>query len=112
MTRLTGASYYLVMVGTKRGLESQDPRLALSGQLLAAAHLNWEHNQNPVQELFGCYTIVDIWRFVRAAVQDIESNAPVLTLELSREYVQKFEAETILKLLKQIVAGYVRREPG
>jgi hypothetical protein len=103
---MTDTAYYLMVVEAKRGLESQDPRLQLLGQLLAAARLNWERNQNPVQEVFGCYTIIDTWKFLRAVVQDLDSDAPTLLLEPSREYVQKFEAELILKLLKRIVTTY------
>ncbi|NJN68815.1 MAG: hypothetical protein HC884_20000 [Chloroflexaceae bacterium] len=102
---MADAPYYLIVVEAKRGLESQDPRFQLCGQLLAAARLNWECDQQPVQEIFGCYTIIDTWKFLRATVQDIETDAPHLLIEPSREYTQKTEAETILKILKRIVAG-------
>jgi hypothetical protein len=104
--------YYLIVlivVEAKRGLESLeslDPRFQLCGQILAAARLNWERDQQPVQEIFGCYTIIDTWKFLRATVQDIETDAPYLLLEPSREYTQKTEAETILKILKRIVAKH------
>jgi len=49
---------------------------------------------------------VKTWKFLRATVQDIETDAPHLLLELSREYPQKTEAETILKILKRIVAKH------
>lgn len=39
-------------------------------------------------------------------MQDIETDAPHLLLEPSREYPQKTEAETILKILKRIVAKH------
>lgn len=104
---VTEPSYHLIVVEAKRGLESQDPRLHLMGQLLAAARLNWLHNGQPVQELFGCYTIYDTWKFLRAVVQGGEGDAPTLTLEPSPEYVEKLEAETILRLLKHIVATYI-----
>ncbi|NJN66311.1 MAG: hypothetical protein HC884_06150 [Chloroflexaceae bacterium] len=104
ITSLVESSYYLVVVEAKRGLESPDPRPQLCGQILAAARLNWERDQHPVQELYGCYTIRDGWNFVRAEVHRIDSDAPAMTIEFSREYVQKLEAETILKILKRIVA--------
>lgn len=103
---VTETAYYLIVVEAKRGLESQDPRLQLLGQLLAAARLNWERDQNPVQTVFGCYTIIDTWKFVRAIVGDLDSESPTMTLEPSREYVQKVEAETILKILKRIITTY------
>jgi hypothetical protein len=40
---------------------------------------------------------------VRAIVGDLDSESPTMTLEPSREYVQKVEAETILRILKRIV---------
>ncbi len=95
---------YLVVVEAKRGLESADPRPQLYGQMLATAYLNWEHNQQPVQELFGCYTISDTWTFARAEVKDIDTDAPTMTVEFSREYSQRIEGETIVKILKHIVA--------
>lgn len=106
MMSMTETAYYLLVVEAKRGLESQDPRLQLLGQLLAAARLNWERDRNPVQELFGCYTISDTWKFLRAVITHLDSDLPTMTLEPSREYVQKLEAETILKILKHIVTTY------
>lgn len=95
---------YLLVIEAKWGLSSPDPRPQLYGQLLAAARLNWQHTPRPVINLFGCYTIVDNWTFVYATVQQIDSDSPSLTIELSREYTQKTEAATILMILKQIVA--------
>jgi hypothetical protein len=106
ITNIAGTTYYLLIVEAKRGLESQDPRLALYGQLLAAARLNWESTRQDTQALYGCYTIVDTWKFFRAVVQDIDSENPTMLLEASREYGQKTEAEAILKLLKHIVASF------
>ncbi|NJM85310.1 MAG: hypothetical protein HC839_03775, partial [Leptolyngbyaceae cyanobacterium RM2_2_21] len=50
-----------------------------------------------------CYTVADVWTFVRAEVANMESDRPLLRLEPSREYSEKLEAEIILKILKQIV---------
>jgi len=102
---------YLVVIETKRGVESQDPVPQLYGQLLAAAHINWEHEKNTCQTVFGCYTIADSWTFVRAEVTDIETDLPTLQVEYSREYTEKIEAETILKILKLIVAKYLHQPP-
>jgi hypothetical protein len=96
------APYFLVLEA-KRSLESQNPRYQLYGQILAAAWLNWEQDQQPVQEIFGCYTISDIWTLLRAEVEGFESETPTLRLETSREYVQRAEMETLLKILKAIV---------
>jgi hypothetical protein len=89
-------------------VESQDPVPQLYGQLLAAAHINWEQEKKRCQEVFGCYTIADSWTFLRAEVTDIETDLPTLRVEYSREYTEKTEAETILKILKFIVAKYLQ----
>jgi hypothetical protein len=44
------------------------------------------------------------WEDTRAEVSQIESDRPVLSIECSREYNERLEAATILKLFKQIVA--------
>lgn len=100
-------SPYLVVIEAKKGIEAENPVFQLYGQLLAAAYQNWQQNQAPQQELYGCYTIGDTWKFLRAEVSDIETNRPTLTVEFSREYVEKLEAELIFKLLKQIVTQYL-----
>ena len=57
-----------------------------------------------MQEVFGCYAIADSWTLVRAEVSEIESDRPTLKMESSQEYSEKSDAETILKVLKSIVA--------
>jgi len=94
---------YMVIVEAKRGLEGKNPQAQLYGQLLAAAHLNWEDNGKNTQEMFGCYTIADIWTFVRAEISEIDSDCPVAIFEHSREYDEGTEIERILRILKSIV---------
>ena len=94
---------FFVVVETKRGVENQNPLFQLYGQLLAAAWLNWETEKLPLPEVFGCYTIADVWTFVRAEVEGIEQDMPTLRVEYSQEYGEKCEAETILKILKKII---------
>jgi len=103
-------SPYLVVIEAKRGVEGQNPVVQLYGQVLAAVHLNWENDGRSQQEMFGCYTIADSWTFVRAEVTEIESERPTLWVEYSREYTEKTEADTILKILKGIVAKYVSKD--
>ncbi len=98
---------YLVMIETKRGVEAQNPIFQLYGELLAAAWMNWKHNQRDTQEVFGCYTIADSWTFLRAEVSQIQSDRPVLSIECTREYNERLETVTILKLLKHIVARQI-----
>jgi hypothetical protein len=94
---------YLVVVEAKKGIDAENPVYQLYSQLLAAAHLNWELDGGDRQEIFGCYTIGDTWKFVRAEVSNMEAERPTLRTEYSREYVEKLEAEIILKILKGIV---------
>lgn len=96
---------YVVIVEAKRSIEAQDPRFPLYGYMLAAVYLNWQHDQQPTQHLYGCYTIGDIWTFIHTMIEDINTDMPHMTIESSREYVQRLEMETILRLLKQIVVA-------
>jgi hypothetical protein len=98
---------YLVMIETKRGVEAQNPIFQLYGELLAAAWMNWKQNKAEVQQVFGCYTIADSWTFLRAEVSQIETDRPHLSIECSREYNERLETATILKLLKQIVGQQI-----
>lgn len=98
---------YLVIVETKKGVEGQNPVFQLYGQLLAAAHLNWEQDHKSTQEIFGCYTIADVWTFVRAEVEGLDTDLPTLRIEFSREYTEKIEAFTIFKILKNIISKYL-----
>ena len=68
--------------------------------------MNGQQNHETVQEIFGCYTICDTWTFAHGSVQAFEADQPVMTIEFSREYVEKIEAETILQILKFIVAKH------
>lgn len=95
---------YLVVVEAKRGIEAQNPQYQLYGEMLAAARMNWALDGQDTQIIFGCYTVADVWTFVRGQVLDIESNHPSLYLESSQEYSGKLETETVVKILQQIVA--------
>jgi hypothetical protein len=98
---------FLIVVEAKRGLEAVNLVYQLYGQLLAAAHLNWENNSNDPQEIFGCYTVADIWTFIRAEVAGMTADRTTLRIEFSREYPEQVEAATIVKILKGIVARYL-----
>lgn len=92
---------YLIVAEAKRGLEAQNPQFQLYGEMLAAAWLNHQENGGAEQEIFGCYTIGDNWTFVRGRVTGF-NETPAMTLETSREYTEKLEAETIFQILKSI----------
>jgi hypothetical protein len=95
---------FLVILEAKRGIEGSDPIPQLYGEMLAAAQLNWQINPDTeTQKIFGCYTIADTWTFLQGEVRSIDSDRPILSIEYSREYTQKYDANTILKLIKSIV---------
>lgn len=98
---------YLVVLEAKRGLENTNPQPQVYGQLLATLRLNSEEN-NQIKQMFGCYVIAGSWTFVRAEITQIDSDYPMLKLEHSREYNELLEAATILKILKSIVAHYLK----
>ncbi len=103
-------SPYLVVVEAKRGLEAQNPQFQLYGSLLAAAWLNQQKTPAAQQEIYGCYTIADSWTFVRAIVSGFTAEKPSLTVQFSREYAERLEAEAILRILKYIVQQALARE--
>ena len=100
-------SPYLIVVEAKRGLEAENPVYQLYIQPLAATWLNWQQDQSDPQIMFGSYTIADSWKLMRAEVQSFESDRPKLTLQTSREFSEKLEAETLLKILRKIVQFYL-----
>ena len=101
-------SPYVIVVEAKRGLEAQNPLYQLYGQLLVAAHLNWENDQKEPQEIFGCYTIADSWSFIRAEIERMNADQPIMRIEFSGEYAEQYDAETIVRILKGIVSKYVK----
>ena len=94
---------YLVVVEAKKAIDAKDPLFQLYGAMLAAAKLNWDDNQIEPQIIYGCYTIADSWTFLRGVVSEIEADKPILTVQPSREYIERNEAEIILGILKAIV---------
>ena len=98
---------FLVVHETKRGIQAPNPQYQLYGEMLAAAWLNWKGNANPEQEIFGCYTVADSWTFVYGVVQNIETEKPKLTVELSKVYNGLWEGEHIVQILKSIVAQHI-----
>jgi len=102
-------SFCLIVVAAKQGPEAQGPLIHLYGAMLAAARLNWERDNRVPQEIFGCYTVADSWTFMRGLVSDIEADRPTMTVFSSREYAEKVEAETILRVLKSITGKCAQR---
>ena len=100
---------YLIVHEAKRGIKASEPQFQLYGEMLAAAWLNWQSDSNAEQEIFGCYTVNDIWIFVRGLVTDIETEKPTLAAEFSFIYDGISDAENIVQLLKFIVANQIAR---
>lgn len=98
------AEPHLIVVEAKKGENVPSPRWQLYGSMLTVVKMNLEQNQATSNIIHGCYTIADTWVFVRGEVSDIEAEKPKLRLKTSREYVERFEAEIILGILKAIVA--------
>jgi hypothetical protein len=104
---------FLVLIEARRGIEATNPVCQLYGGLLAAAYQNWCHDRPdyPIT-VFGCYTIGDTWKFLRAEVEGFEADRPKLRVEPSREYGEKFEAAHIVRILKHIVTQRIVTETG
>jgi hypothetical protein len=95
---------YLVVIEAKRGIAGTDPMPQLLGAMLCSARLN-DEGGHPAPEVFGCYTIADVWTFVHGRI-DFRQAKPAMTVTASREYAEKIEAKTILAILASIVDMY------
>ena len=98
---------YLIVHEAKRGVNAPDPQYQLYGEMLAAAWLNCKNTTTLEQEIFGCYTVVDNWTFVRGVVGDIESERPTFNIEFGPVYNGVLEAARIVQILKFIVAQHI-----
>jgi len=105
---ITKSSFCLTVLQANLEMQAQDLQIRLYAAMLAAARLNWERDKRLPQEIFGCYTIADNWTFARGLVSDIEAARPTMTVASSREYVERIEAETVLRILKFITGKYAR----
>ena len=95
---------YLVVVEAKRGVGATEPVSQLLGAMLCAAQRG-ERDGEPAEEIYGVYTIADVWTFVRARI-DWRQPKPVVTVLASGEYMEKTEAATVLAILGSIVDKY------
>lgn len=93
---------YLVVIEAKRGISGTDPMGQLFGAMLCAARLNEQDGQRG-GEIFGCYTIADVWTFLRGKL-DWSQPKPVMSVLSSREYAEKTDAPAILSILASVVA--------
>ena len=98
---------YLIVHEAKRGINAPNPQFQLYGEMLAAAWLNWQNTATLEQEIFGCYTVVDNWAFIRGVARDLESEKPTLNIEFGPSYNGVLEAARIVQILKSIVAKQI-----
>lgn len=94
---------FLLVMEAKRGMDATDPRPQLLAAILAVLWTKIAHvgDAQPV-EAFGCFTVGDIWTFVRAeAVVRAAGIVPrlAMTLSWSRELTERTEANAILRAL-------------
>ena len=87
---------YFVVIEAERGVSAPDLMARALGAMLCAARLS--QGERKGGEIFGCYTIADVWTFLRGTV-DWDQPKPVMSVLSSREYVEKTEAVTILAIL-------------
>lgn len=99
----TAEAFFLVVVEAKRGLEAVNPQWQLYGEMLAAMAANAGTARDGVAVMYGCYTVSDTWTFVRGEGASLDGDHPSLTVESSREYSERAEAEQIVGVLKGIV---------
>lgn len=97
---------FLLVVEAKRGMDATDPRPQLLSGILAVlwTKIGVASGPDPA-EAFGCFTVGDIWTFVRAEATVLpETSTPRLRIVLSwsREYAERAEAEAILGVLRSI----------
>ncbi|HSN98582.1 MAG TPA: hypothetical protein VLS89_09790 [Candidatus Nanopelagicales bacterium] len=101
---------FLLVVEAKRGMDATDPRPQLLGAILAVLWAGITRaGGEGTAEAFGCFTVGDIWTFVRAeAVVRPAGSEPRLGVSLSwsREYAERAEAEAILRVLRWITQRY------
>ena len=95
---------YVVIIEAKRGVEATEPISQLLGAMLCAAQKN-ERDGRPADEMYGVYTVADIWTFVRGQI-DWSQPKPTMRVLPSGEYAEKTEAATILAILESIVDKY------
>ncbi len=101
---------FLLVVEAKRGMDGVDPRPQLIGAILVVL---WGElagrGDGATAATYGCFTVGDIWTFVRAEarVAGGATGAPGLavTLAWSREFAERSEAEVILRALRSIARG-------
>ena len=98
---------FLLVVEAKRGMDGADPRPQLIGAILAVLWANLAKAGAGAQvATHGCFTVGDIWTFVRAEAH-VDGARLAVTLSWSREFAERSEAEVILRALRSIARAAV-----
>jgi hypothetical protein len=93
---------YFIVAQAKRGVGGSDPMAQLLGAMLCAAKRN-DHEGHPAEQIYGCFTIGDVWTFVRGKL-DWSQPKPAMSVLPSREYTERTEATTILAIIESVLA--------
>lgn len=97
----------LLVVETKRGIDATDPRPQLLAALLASIEAERALNtrSSEVIERFGCFTVGDTWKFLRAeARRTPEAPTRAMSISWSRAFSERLESDAILSTLRGVVA--------
>ncbi|MFO0644618.1 MAG: hypothetical protein U0326_00105 [Polyangiales bacterium] len=105
---------FLLVVETKRGIDATDPRAQLLAAMLTSieAERALSRSTDPI-ERFGCFTVGDTWKFLRAVECPIE-NSPgrSMSVSWSRAFSERLEAWAILATLRGIVGREIAAGRG
>ncbi len=101
---------YLIVTETKRGFEAKEPTYQMLGEMLAAAWINYHNDHQPQQLIYGCYTIADTWTFAEGIITEFDADHPHFIVQVSGEYKEINETETIFQILKSIVAKFTHNQ--
>lgn len=103
---------FLLVVETKRGIDATDPRPQLLAALLASVEAERARGDaagEPI-ERFGCFTVGDTWKFLRAVESVVEgSPSRAMSVSWSRAFSERLESDAILAMLRGIVARGIAR---
>jgi hypothetical protein len=94
---------WLLVAEAKRGVDATSPQWQLYGELLAAAAVHQRRAPRPVQEVHGCMTVADVFKFVQVELRFEEGQRPRMHVTSSREFSTRTEARTVLAMLRALV---------
>ncbi len=96
---------FLLVVEAKRLLDAVDPLPQIQGAMLTVALQRLDAQPDRTHEVFGCFTIGDIWTFLLGRFCcSPASDGITAEYHPSRELSERTEADVIASILKAIVA--------